>query len=201
MYKIYIFMQKKDDKDSGAHCMNILILYMVEKTHTGPYYRVQALFMCGAGWLRGQRQTAEIANGGTGGTGGLEGGSGPWGEVTMEESDQGGKRTRGGSGYFDVPIADTAAAARHRIRRACELAGLFATCTLHSAPTSFFPPSHTLPPPPPSHCCIRRRGRAAATSRRKKTPSVQPTTSGSTPTSGALLGAPAAAGHQREHPD
>ena len=27
------------------------------------------------------------------------------------------------------------------------------------------------------------------------------TTSGSTPTSGALLGAPAAAGHQREHPD
>ena len=38
---------EKTHKDSGAHCMNILILYMVEKTHTGPYYRVQALFMCG----------------------------------------------------------------------------------------------------------------------------------------------------------
>ena len=34
-------------KDSGAHCMNMLILYMVQKTHTGPYYRVQALFMYG----------------------------------------------------------------------------------------------------------------------------------------------------------
>ena len=38
---------EKTHKDSGAHCMNILILYMVQKTHTGPYYRVQALFMCG----------------------------------------------------------------------------------------------------------------------------------------------------------
>ena len=68
----------------------------------------------------------------------------------MEEGDQGGKRTWGGSGYFNVPIADTAAAAaaRHRIRRVYEFAGLFATCTLRSAPTSLFPPSHTLPPPP-----------------------------------------------------
>ena len=38
---------EKTYKDSGAHCMNMLILYMVQKTHTGPYYRVQALFMCG----------------------------------------------------------------------------------------------------------------------------------------------------------
>ena len=38
---------EKTHKDSGAHCMNMLILYMVQKTHTGPYYRVQALFMCG----------------------------------------------------------------------------------------------------------------------------------------------------------
>ena len=37
----------KTHKDSGAHCMNMLILYMVQKTHTGPYYRVLALFMCG----------------------------------------------------------------------------------------------------------------------------------------------------------
>ena len=29
--------------------MNMLILYMVQKTHTGPYYRVQALFMYGVG--------------------------------------------------------------------------------------------------------------------------------------------------------
>ena len=37
---------EKTHKDSGAHCcMNMLILYMVQKTHTGPYYRVQALFM------------------------------------------------------------------------------------------------------------------------------------------------------------
>ena len=43
---------EKTRKDSGAHCMNILILYMVEKTHTGPYYRVQALFMCGVvAWI------------------------------------------------------------------------------------------------------------------------------------------------------
>ena len=38
---------EKTHKDSGAHCMNMLILYMVQKTHTGPYYRVLALFMCG----------------------------------------------------------------------------------------------------------------------------------------------------------
>ena len=38
---------EKTHKDSGAHCMNMLILYMVQKTHTGPYYRVQALFMYG----------------------------------------------------------------------------------------------------------------------------------------------------------
>ena len=38
---------EKSHKDSGAHCMNMLILYMVQKTHTAPYYRVQALFMCG----------------------------------------------------------------------------------------------------------------------------------------------------------
>ena len=38
---------EKTHKDSGAHCMNMLILYMVQKTHTAPYYRVQALFMCG----------------------------------------------------------------------------------------------------------------------------------------------------------
>ena len=37
---------EKTHKDSGAHCMNMLILYMVQKTHTAPYYRVQALFMC-----------------------------------------------------------------------------------------------------------------------------------------------------------
>jgi len=38
---------EKTHRDSGAHCMNMLILYMVQKTNTGPYYRVQALFMCG----------------------------------------------------------------------------------------------------------------------------------------------------------
>ena len=38
---------RKTHKDFGAHCMNMLILYMVQKTHTGPYYRVQALFMYG----------------------------------------------------------------------------------------------------------------------------------------------------------
>ena len=38
---------EKTHKDSGAHYMNMLILYMVQKTHTGPYYRVQALFMYG----------------------------------------------------------------------------------------------------------------------------------------------------------
>ena len=38
---------EKTHKDSGAHCMNMLILYMVQKTHTGPYYRVPALFMYG----------------------------------------------------------------------------------------------------------------------------------------------------------
>ena len=38
---------EKTHKDSGAHCMNMLILYMVQKNHTGPYYRVLALFMCG----------------------------------------------------------------------------------------------------------------------------------------------------------
>ena len=42
---------EKTHKDSGAHCMNMLILYMVQKNHTGPYYRVLALFMCGvSGW-------------------------------------------------------------------------------------------------------------------------------------------------------
>ena len=41
---------EKTHKDSGAHCMNMLILYMVQKTHTGPYYRVLALFMCGVVW-------------------------------------------------------------------------------------------------------------------------------------------------------
>ena len=43
---LYIHAEKTH-KDSGAHCMNMLILYMVQKTHTGPYYRVQALFMYG----------------------------------------------------------------------------------------------------------------------------------------------------------
>ena len=38
---------EKTHKDSGAHCMNMLILYMVQKNHTDPYYRVLALFMCG----------------------------------------------------------------------------------------------------------------------------------------------------------
>ena len=38
---------RKTHKDFGAHCMNMLILYMVQKTHTDPYYRVLALFMCG----------------------------------------------------------------------------------------------------------------------------------------------------------
>ena len=51
---------EKTHKDSGAHCMNILILYMVEKTHTGPYYRVQALFMCGVcKWLRRGAQSLD----------------------------------------------------------------------------------------------------------------------------------------------
>ena len=38
---------EKTHQDYGAHCMNMLILYMVQKTHTAPYYRVLALFMCG----------------------------------------------------------------------------------------------------------------------------------------------------------
>ena len=36
---------EKTHQDYGAHCMNMLILSMVQKTHTAPYYRVQALFM------------------------------------------------------------------------------------------------------------------------------------------------------------
>ena len=37
----------KTHKDVGAHCMTMLILYMVHKNYTDPYYRVQASFMYG----------------------------------------------------------------------------------------------------------------------------------------------------------
>ena len=53
---------EKTHKDSGAHFMNMLILYMVQKNHTGPYYRVQASFMADVAGLRlGPRPNAAVA--------------------------------------------------------------------------------------------------------------------------------------------
>ena len=51
---------EKTHKDFGAHCMNMYILYMVQKNHTGPYYRLPASFMAGVSSGRASAKPAIV---------------------------------------------------------------------------------------------------------------------------------------------